>query len=214
MGRQNRRRRKAVTRDGAPGRVRIIAGEWRGRPLPVLDRQGLRPTGDRLRETLFNWLTPYVGGARCLDLFAGSGALGIEALSRGAAHCDFVDSGVALAQNLREILRSLGAGARAAVHAGDALAFLDSDPPHDGAGSRRWDIVFVDPPFAGDLATPALAALMRGRHLSPGSLVYLENARHAAPALPCGLSVVKESGSSAVEARLLEFVGARVAPRG
>lgn len=213
MGRQNRRRRGAATRDGAPGRVRIIAGEWRGRKLPVLDGNGLRPTGDRLRETLFNWVTPHVGGARCLDLFAGSGALGIEALSRGAAHCDFVDSGVALAQSLRGILRSLGAGERAVVHAGDALAFLDDARP-GGEESRPWDIVFIDPPFAEDLATPALAALVRGRHLCPGSLVYVENARHAAPAVPCELSVVKESGSSVVEGRLLEFVGAHVAPQG
>ena len=212
MGRQHRRRRGAATRGGAPGRVRIIAGEWRGRQLPVLDREGLRPTGDRLRETLFNWVTPYVSGARCLDLFAGSGALGVEALSRGAAHCDFVDSGAALAQSLREVLRSLGAGERAAVHAGDALAFLDS-AAHGSDAAPPWDIVFLDPPFAADLATAALAALVRGRHLAPGCLVYLENARQAAPVLPGGLSVIRESGSSTVEARLLEFAGNDASPR-
>ena len=76
----------------ATSQLRIIGGQWRGRKLPFPDRPGLRPTGDRIRETLFNWLEPHLQTAKCLDLFAGSGALGIEALSRGAAHCDFVDA--------------------------------------------------------------------------------------------------------------------------
>jgi len=209
-----RRQRGSATRGGTGGRVRIIAGEWRGRQLPVHDRDGLRPTGDRLRETLFNWLAPYVSRARCLDLFAGSGALGIEALSRGAAHCDFVDNGAAIAHDLREQLRALGAGERAAVHAADAFLFLD-DAGRGGTEARDWDIIFVDPPFAADLATAALASLVSGAHLVPGSLVYLENARHAEPQLPDDLVVLKEGGSGAVAIRLLEFVGtgaSRTAP--
>jgi 16S rRNA (guanine(966)-N(2))-methyltransferase RsmD len=106
------------------GQVRIIAGEWRGRRLSVATREGLRPTGDRVRETLFNWLAPHVPGARCLDLFAGSGALGIEALSRGAAHCLFVDNDAAVATTLRGELDLLGAGKRATLRRAPAHAVL------------------------------------------------------------------------------------------
>jgi 16S rRNA (guanine966-N2)-methyltransferase len=205
MSRRKGRQRDRSVRGAAPGRVRIIAGDWRGRQLPVHDRDGLRPTGDRLRETLFNWLAPFVHGARCLDLFAGSGALGFEALSRGAARCDLVDSDAAIVRSLRGHLQDFGAQDRGVAHFADALAFLDAGEGSDGA--RTWDIVFVDPPFAADLATPALASLVRGGHLADGALIYLENARYAGPAIPGELSIVKDSGSGAVEGRLLEFVG-------
>lgn len=207
MGRHKGRRRRPATQGAAPGRVRIIAGEWRGRLLPVHDRDGLRPTGDRLRETLFNWLTPSISGARCLDLFAGSGALGFEALSRGAAQCDLVDRDPVVVQNLRGLLQQLGAAGRGEAHARDALAFLEAARGSDGPHS--WDIVFIDPPFAGDLAAPALASLALDGHLTAGGLVYLENARGGGAAIPGGFSVIRESGSGAVEARLLEFVGAQ-----
>jgi 16S rRNA (guanine966-N2)-methyltransferase len=136
-----------------PGSVRIIGGRWRGTRLPVADVAGLRPTSDRVRETLFNWLQPALPGARVLDLFAGSGALGLEALSRGAGEALLVERDRDAAESLRQTIARLHAEAEARVVAADALAFLRA--PLQG----RFDIVFVDPPFAANLWPAAFAAL-------------------------------------------------------
>ena len=124
----------------APNRIRIIGGTHRGRRLAFPDAAGLRPTPDRVRETLFNWLMPHLPGARCLDLFAGSGALGLEAVSRGAREVVLVDANPAVVKSLQENLRLLGETERARVIRSDALAFLrkETDAP--------FDIVFLDPP--------------------------------------------------------------------
>lgn len=135
------------------GNVRIIGGRWRGTRLPVADAQGLRPTSGRTRETLFNWLQPELPGARVLDLFAGSGALGFEALSRGAREALLVEREPRLCEALRETARRLDGGDAATVVQADALAFLRA-PLHG-----RFDIVFVDPPFDADLWDAALAQL-------------------------------------------------------
>jgi len=127
---------------GRSGVVRIIGGHWRGTRLPVADLDGLRPTPDRVRETLFNWLQPMLPGARVLDLFAGSGALGLEALSRGAAEALLVERDAGVAERLREAVGRLRAGDRAHVLQADALALLRT-PLHG-----RFDLVFVDPPFS------------------------------------------------------------------
>lgn len=148
------------------GELRIIGGRWRGRRLPITEAEGLRPTTDRTRETLFNWLAPHLADRRCLDLFAGTGALGIEALSRGAHSCDFVESDTSAATRLRESLTALDAGAQGRVHQTDALAYLVS-------GSDPWDLVFVDPPFAGDLLARTLGALGQAP-LADDALMYLE----------------------------------------
>ena len=105
---------KSTGRAASAGRsqLRIIGGQWRGRKLTFTPAEGLRPTTDRVRETLFNWLAPFIFGARCADLFAGSGALGLEALSRGAAHCDFVDSAKAAGRQIAGHLETLGASDR------------------------------------------------------------------------------------------------------
>jgi 16S rRNA (guanine966-N2)-methyltransferase len=137
----------------ASGSVRIIGGRWRGTRLPVADMAGLRPTSDRARETLFNWLAPVLPGARVLDLFAGSGALGLEALSRGANEALLVERDAKLAESLRQTVARLHAGAEAQVAAADALAFLRA-PLHG-----RFDIVFLDPPFAANLWPAAFAGL-------------------------------------------------------
>jgi 16S rRNA (guanine966-N2)-methyltransferase len=137
----------------APGSVRIIGGRWRGTRLPVADSAGLRPTSDRARETLFNWLQPMLPGARALDLFAGSGALGLEALSRGAREAVLVERDRAAAESLRETVARLHAQAEAQVVAADALAFLRV-PLHG-----RFDIVFVDPPFTAGLWPQVFAVL-------------------------------------------------------
>ena len=154
------------------GKVRIIGGRWRGTRLPVADSPGLRPTSDRARETLFNWLQPVLPGARVLDLFAGSGALGIEALSRGAAEALLVERDPAPASALEDSLRRLDAGPAARVARADAVAFL-AMPVHG-----RFDVVFMDPPFDAALWRPALDAL--GPWLAEEAWLYLESPTGAA----------------------------------
>lgn len=149
------------------GSVRIIGGRWHGTRLPVPDAPGLRPTSDRARETLFNWLQPMLPGARVLDLFAGSGALGFEALSRGAREALLVERDPKLADLLIDTSRRLRAEAEAHVIRADALAFLRT-PLHG-----RFDIVFVDPPFAVDAWAAVVAAL--GPWLADEAWLYLES---------------------------------------
>src|SRR5699024_1171371 len=131
--------------------LRIIGGRWRGRRIAVDTAEGLRPTPDRIRETLFNWLAPRIEGARCLDLFAGTGALGLEALSRGAAHVTFIDNNAASVRTLRDALATLDC-TDADVRHGNALTCAASL-------QTGYDVVFVDPPFAANLHAPALAAI-------------------------------------------------------
>lgn len=160
----------------SPGSVRIIGGRWRGSKLPVADAVGLRPTSDRVRETLFNWLQPMIHGARVLDLFAGSGALGLEAASRGASRVVLVEKDPALAAALQANADRLGkADATRAVEVvcDDALRWLAHEP------GERFDLVFLDPPFAAGLWQPALAALEPW--LAPDAWLYLEAPREGAP---------------------------------
>ena len=128
--------------------VRIIGGQWRGRKLSFPDADGLRPTADRVRETLFNWLAGHIAGSRCLDMFAGSGALGFEALSRGASHCCFVDQNTAVLKQIQANCELLDATANS------EFLFADASKPIDVADT--FDIVFLDPPFKG----PALEACL------------------------------------------------------
>lgn len=160
-----------------PGTVRIIAGKWRGRRLPVPDLPGLRPSGDRARETLFNWLQPHLNGARCADLFAGTGALGIEAASRGAGRVVLVEKQPVAVRSLRANSESLGS-ARIEVVAGDGIEWLEEQ----AAGSL--DIVFIDPPFGSGLAEAALELIGRKGCVAPDGLVYMESPRAAAPVAP------------------------------
>lgn len=153
-----------------PGRnqVRIVGGLWRGRKLDFPVVAGLRPTPDRVRETLFNWLAPVIEGSRCLDLFAGSGALGFEAASRGAASVVLVERDAAVVNSLREQQRRLNAHQVDVVQA-DALQFLARAP-------QPFDVVLLDPPFGQGLLEAALAALQRG-WLAPRAWLYLEAER-------------------------------------
>src|SRR5689334_3673643 len=152
-----------MRRPDPPGRLRIVAGTLRGSRLDVADAPGLRPTPDRVRETLFNWLMPVIAGARCLDLFAGTGALGIEALSRGAAAVDFVETDGELAERLRANLLRLKQTAR--VLRLDALRFL-------GETEMRYDVVFLDPPFGAALWAAAAAALEAHDRLQADAWIY------------------------------------------
>lgn len=158
----------------ASGQVRIIGGRWRGTRLPVPDLPGLRPSADRVRETLFNWLQPALPGARVLDLFAGSGALGLEALSRGAREALLVERDPSLAEALRASVERLCAADQAQVVRGDALSLLRT-PLHG-----RFDIVFVDPPFAAHVWDEVLAALPPW--LADDAWLYLESPQDAAVA--------------------------------
>ena len=146
------------------GKIRIIGGTHRGRKLAVLDRPGLRPTPDRVRETLFNWLGQRLDGLACLDLYAGSGALGFEAASRGAARVVMVESDRRAFAALGDAKAALGADTVELVH-GDALHYLRTGP-------ARFDVVFLDPPF-GQNALPAVFRLLA---LAPGARVYVEAA--------------------------------------
>lgn len=158
------------------GQVRIIGGRWRNTRLAVPDLPGLRPTSDRVRETLFNWLQPALPGARVLDLFAGSGALGLEAVSRGAASACLVERDAGLASRLREQVGKLDAAGQVEVLQEDALRWLARP------ASVRFDIAFVDPPFAAGLWNQVLAALPA--HLSDEAWLYVEAPPEAAPMLP------------------------------
>jgi 16S rRNA (guanine966-N2)-methyltransferase len=188
-----KRRRSNPPRPGAPGRLRIVAGQWRGRRLAVPSAPGLRPTPDRVRETLFNWLQGIVPGARCLDLFAGAGGLGFEAASRGAARVVMVEAAPRVAAHLREQVRMLDAADRIDVRTGDALQYL-------AHCKEVFDLVFLDPPFNTDLVGGALAALADGRCLRSGARVYVEYpASGEPPALPEGWVIAREdrAGDSA-----------------
>ena len=161
------------------GQVRIIGGRLRGRRLAVPDVPGLRPTPDRVRETLFNWLAPHVAGMRVLDLFAGSGALGLEALSRGASALTLVEQHHAALATLRETLQRL-ALPEARLVAGDGLGFLAAD-------QGSYDLILLDPPFAAELLPPVLRAIERHGRLAPGGFCYIEMPQDAAvPMLPSG----------------------------
>ncbi|MBL8298173.1 MAG: 16S rRNA (guanine(966)-N(2))-methyltransferase RsmD [Rhodanobacteraceae bacterium] len=179
----------------APGKIRIIGGHLRNSRIEVPDRPGLRPTPERLRETLFNWLMPHVGGARVLDLFAGSGALGLEALSRGAAEAVFVERDAGLAAALRANLQRLKQEARSRVVAGDALDAI-------GTLSGPFDLVFLDPPFAAGLWAPVAERLQAAAVLGVQALIYVEAPLAAALALPPGWLLHKQSRAGEVSGSL------------
>jgi 16S rRNA (guanine966-N2)-methyltransferase len=160
--------------------VRIIGGHLGGRRLPIPDYPGLRPTGERVRETLFNWLQPVITGSRCLDAFAGSGALGFEALSRGASQVVMLEHQAAVVRQLRANAKTLDLSGLEIVHQ-DALAWLVSAEPD------HFDLVFLDPPFAaGDaLLAPTLRHLSTRGWLGSAARVYIEtDVRAPRPALP------------------------------
>ena len=160
--------------------------------MRVADVPGLRPTGQRTRETLFNWLAPVIGGAHCLDLYAGSGALGLEALSRGAASTFFVERARPALEGLAEAVDTLGA-TDAKVVAADARQFLRGEPV------RQFDIVFLDPPYADDSTGELCRLLLEGQWLAPGAYVYFEQDRRLPPAdLPPGLVELKQKNAGQV----------------
>ena len=153
--------------------IRIIAGRWRGRRIPVVDSDGLRPTTDRVRETLFNWIMHDLPQSRCLDLFAGSGVLGLEGLSRGAAEVWLVESDPVVASS---IIASLAALADPRQPANYKVQVLQQDVRDllKNKAARPFDIVFLDPPYQADLLEPAAALLESNDWLSDNALIYVE----------------------------------------
>ncbi|HEU0153878.1 MAG TPA: 16S rRNA (guanine(966)-N(2))-methyltransferase RsmD [Arenimonas sp.] len=178
-----------------PGSVRIIAGHLRGSKLAVADRPGLRPSSDRVRETLFNWLQAVTPGARVLDLFAGTGALGFEAASRGAARVLMVERDPGLAEALRANAARLKVDV-ARVEAADALAWLQRVP------TEAFDLVFLDPPFDAALWQPALDRL--GPWLAPGAWIYLESPLKTSPTVPEGWRLHREGNTRDVRFALFQ----------
>jgi 16S rRNA (guanine966-N2)-methyltransferase len=150
----------------AQGIIRIIGGQWRGRKLKVPDVLSLRPTPDRVRETLFNWLAPFIVGSRCLDLFAGSGALGFEALSRGASYVVMVDDSPIVTQLLQEELQIFKAE--------NAEIYRAKVPLQLRVPAQPFNIVFLDPPFSENLLLPCCFYLEEQGFLAPDAYIYLE----------------------------------------
>jgi len=173
-----------------PGRIRIIGGSLRNSRLEVPGQPGLRPTPERVRETLFNWLAPMIEGARVLDLCAGTGALGIEALSRGAAGACFVEPDALAARALRDNLARLKV-VGGEVTAVDAQAFLRG-------AARAFDLVFLDPPFALDLWSALAGRLEQGGWLAAQAWIYVESPREAIPAVPANWTLHREGRAGEV----------------
>ncbi|PID47081.1 MAG: 16S rRNA (guanine(966)-N(2))-methyltransferase RsmD [Proteobacteria bacterium] len=178
-------------RKGSRSRLRIIGGEWRSRRLPFVEVSGLRPTPDRVRETLFNWLQGNIVGARCLDLFAGSGAIAFEALSRGAAEVVMVEKHGRVAQQLRDNCQILEGGetSHATVINMDALKFLAQSP-------APFDLIFLDPPYRKDLLPPVLEQIIEKNLLNERGMIYLEHESETAFNWQDWNLVVKKTGKA------------------
>ena len=175
-----------ANKDSRPGRLRIVAGKWRSRLLPVSEQAGLRPTSARVRETLFNWLSSDIVGSHCLDLFAGTGALAFEALSRGAATAALIERSQKIVDVLRSSAELLDAQ-NARVECADALSFLSR------LADRRYDIVFLDPPFADDLVEECCQLLQSNGWLADRAAIYIEQDKSRPfQTLPPGWQVVRD----------------------
>jgi len=186
-------------RPDSTGQLRIIGGQWRGRKLQFTATDGLRPTTDRVRETLFNWLMSELPSARCLDLFAGSGALGLEALSRGALYCDFVECNAIAQREIRRHLTTLAATDRGVCHHDIAADFLRKlSQSHE-----PYNIVFLDPPFGRELIATVAASLESQGLLARNAFIYIECAtQEELPELPGSWSLHREKTAGGVTYRL------------
>lgn len=160
---------KSTSKSPQVSQLKIIAGQWRGRNIKFLQLEGVRPTPNRIRETLFNWLSPTINEARCLDLFAGSGILGIEALSRGASECTFLDLSSKVCNQIKAQLSLLNAGPNKIIHS-DTKSWLQST-----SAKYQYDIIFMDPPFNQDLLPEYFRLLEETEILAPGGSLYVES---------------------------------------
>jgi 16S rRNA (guanine966-N2)-methyltransferase len=197
--------RPTTRRPGGTGELRIVGGEWRGRKIRFPPVAAIRPTPDRVRETLFNWLQPVIVGSRCLDLYAGSGALGLEALSRGANEVVFVDVDAAVTRHLTDTLARLGC-TRGRVVRADARRMLDSAAER---ASGPFDVVFLDPPFAEPVLAAICDLLDRDGWLATGAHIYLEAPAAAGdPQLPADWTLLRSKRAGEVGYHLARRAGA------
>lgn len=188
---------KPVKKAGAAmGQIRLIGGQWRGRKLPVLSSEGLRPTADRIKETLFNWLMFDIRQSCCLDLFAGSGSLGFEALSRGAAEVALVEKDASVVKQLVQNLASLPAASGKVVHA-DAVAFLQTP-------ARAFDVVFLDPPFHQQLLPKVCQLLEANGWLTEHAKIYIEREQASELLLPPNWLLLKDKQAGQVSYQLYQ----------
>ncbi|WP_428035430.1 16S rRNA (guanine(966)-N(2))-methyltransferase RsmD [Amphritea sp.] len=179
--------------------LRIIGGEWRGRKLNFPEVEGLRPTPDRVRETLFNWLALYIPGGRCLDLFSGSGALGFEALSRGAAQVTLIDNSAVVIRQLRQNIQDLKTQS-AELITGSALDWLEK---RSSDLEVQFDVVFIDPPFRKELAEQCCLLLEQKSMLADHAMIYLETEKELTnPMVPDNWELYREKTAGQVTYRL------------
>ncbi|MDA8496705.1 MULTISPECIES: 16S rRNA (guanine(966)-N(2))-methyltransferase [unclassified Citrobacter] len=179
------------------GQIRIIGGQWRGRKLPVPDSPGLRPTTDRVRETLFNWLAPVMVDARCLDCFAGSGALALEALSRYAADATLLEMDRAVSQQLQKNLATLKATHARVINTNTLTFLAQTGTPHN--------VVFVDPPFRKGLLEETLTLLETRGWLANEAYIYVESeVENGLPVVPVNWSLYREKVAGQVAYRLYQ----------
>lgn len=186
----------SAPRNRASGQVRIIGGQWRGRKLPVLNAQGLRPTTDRTKETLFNWLMHDLRGATCLDAFAGSGSLGFEALSRGAQRAIFFEKDKLAANAIKKNINMLSANAK--TYVGDSLSLLSQL-------NSAVQIVFIDPPYGMGLVAPFLHKLIEHECLEDDAIIYIEHEANLSLQLHSEIKCVKEKATSQFKYGLYRF---------
>lgn len=192
-----------MSRPGSSNTLRIVGGKWRSRRLRFVDAEGLRPTPDRVRETLFNWLQFEIPGAHCLDAFAGSGALGFEALSRGAASVVMMERQRPQYQALQQAATELGAE-DARLLCGDAASLLAS--PGDWRPLNGFDVVFLDPPYNKGLVASTVSTLLRANLLHAGSLLYIESELDwAALGLPEDMQMIRTTRAGLVHAFLARY---------
>ncbi|WP_299878248.1 16S rRNA (guanine(966)-N(2))-methyltransferase RsmD [uncultured Cocleimonas sp.] len=183
-----------------PNTLRIIGGEWRSRKLQFLDAPGLRPTPDRIRETLFNWLQGSIYDSNCLDLFAGSGAIGLEALSRGAKSVDFIEKNAAASEQLNANLQLLKSDS--SVFKMDALSFLDKH-----SAEQPYDIIFLDPPYRQGLLDKSLELLIAKALINKNTLIYLEHeSEESFDFTKYGLEEIKQASAGQVQSYLLQTI--------
>jgi 16S rRNA (guanine966-N2)-methyltransferase len=187
---------RPLSKPSSNNQLRIIGGQWRGRKLSFPDVEGLRPTGDRIRETLFNWLAPEIQGSRCLDLFAGSGALGIEALSRGAAASIMVERDAKAAAQLRSNLEILKTEQGRIINA-EVLSLLQK-----GNTDEPYHIIFIDPPFQLKLWQAVIEALEAGHWLADNATIYIESGRDDDYHPPINWQLHRDKHAGAVSYRL------------
>ena len=185
------------------GSCRIIGGKWRGRKITFNDATGLRPTTDRIRETVFNWLQPYVYQSHCLDCFAGSGVLGFEALSRGANEVVFIENNSQTVKNLKQARDRIDAAAAVIFHE-DTLSWLQA-VSHDQRTGQHFDLVFLDPPFHSDLLEKSCVLLSNSGILAEDAIIYVEHAVDVDLTLPDNWFCLKHKTAGQVSYKLFEY---------